>query len=709
MDEMLRGLEGQQIRAATRFRQTAGQREELDQRRRQDGVPVVDTTAQIEARAERLFRSGHVPTGAVLASVKGPDPVARHVLLERIIAETNDLQPVTFLTRGARTIRSIARITLRDRGRQIPFGTGFLVSRRLLLTNHHVLPDPGWASRSVAEFNCEIDPDGEPAAITEYGFDPDTLFLTDDGLDYTLIALHAGQDGEVAGDAFPWNPLIEQQGKIVNGEPLNVVGHPSGRLKEIAIRNGRLDNQVDHFLHYTTDTERGSSGSAVYNDQWEVVALHHASVPDTDAGGNYLKPDGTRWHPDDGDDAIHWVANEGTRVSVLLAHLRDRDMTAARRAVVDELHDDVPLAAASARGTAAGAPARGTAARAPTVGTAAGAPALDTAAGVPAVAVNGTGAAMARASRHPTTTVEARWTGGVPARGPSLAGATHLVFLHGRSQQGRDPGALRAAWAAGLSKGLVLAGSSGINAQRAWFPYYGDALIDALRTRESLPVTAAEALDDPAAAFAPADAAARRRYEALIDDAAAAVGYPTAADGREALGGALIGRLRDRLGWLADRSRLDEMIIASTFRDVAAYLDRDRVRDRVLDTVLETMPTSGRTILVSHSLGTVVAMDLLTRLPDAVDVVKLVTVGSPLGLDSVHSRLLIGGPKVPGRVEAWVNVWCPADPIAIGCPLREDWGDDVSEIITDNPSGRAHDITEYLADPRVARRIGSEL
>jgi endonuclease G, mitochondrial len=63
-------------------------------------------------------------------------------------------------------------------------------------------------------------------------------------------------------------------------------------------------------------------------------------------------------------------------------------------------------------------------------------------------------------------------------------------------------------------------------------------------------------------------------------------------------------------------------------------------------------------VLVSHSLGTVVAMDLLTRLPDQVEVVQLVTAGSPLGMDSVFKRLLSGGPRRPDQVGGWLNAWC---------------------------------------------------
>ncbi|MGJ3562248.1 hypothetical protein ACR6C2_44955 [Streptomyces sp. INA 01156] len=45
------------------------------------------------------------------------------------------------------------------------------------------------------------------------------------------------------------------------GEPVNIIGHPMGRLKEIAVRDNALQVRLDDFLHYRTDTEPGNSGS----------------------------------------------------------------------------------------------------------------------------------------------------------------------------------------------------------------------------------------------------------------------------------------------------------------------------------------------------------------------------------------------------------------------------------------------------------------
>ncbi|MDX2677051.1 hypothetical protein [Streptomyces soliscabiei] len=89
--------------------------------------------------------------------------------------------------------------------------------------------------------------------------------------------------------------------------------------------------------------------------------------------------------------------------------------------------------------------------------------------------------------------------------------------------------------------------------------------------------------------------------------------------------------------------------------------------------------------------------------------VHLTTAGSPLGLDSVYSRLLVGGPKRPDNVADWLNVWCPTDAVAIGCPLGDDWTDGLSDLAVVNARDRAHSIVEYLSHTEAARAIGGRL
>jgi endonuclease G, mitochondrial len=658
--------------AAERYRDTTRERREVKRRQKAEGTRVVDTPERVRARATRLVQAGELSPEAVVQAVAPGEAVEPHVLLERIIDASNDLQAANFLTRGGRAARTVARISYDRRGRLVPAGTASLVGSRLLLTNNHVLPDMATAEQAVAEFNAEVDLDNVTEAIVAYRLDPQVLFLTDEHLDYTLVAVRVEAGTKPPGEELGWNRLVAQQGKLAIGEPVNVVGHPMGRLKEIAIRHNATLVLLDEFLHYATDTEPGNSGSPVFNDQWEIVALHHSGVPRTDDDGNWLKRDGTRWRPEDGDGAIDWIANEGARTSVLLGHLAQRPVSDAQRRVLAELG---PQAV-------------------PTVSVAAPTPVTKTETPAPSVGV---------------VTAEAR--PGLARRAP-FDGAAQLLFLHGRGQEGKDPQALRAKWAGGLAKGLALAGLPSVDPVDAWFPFYGDAFADSLAAREAVTVDPATAEADPAEALAPRDPSTRSLYESLIEEAAQRAGLPpdvAAADAEREGFGDLVGRLQKQLSWVANRSGLDQVLIAAVFRDVAAYLDRDKIRELVLDTVLATTPTSGKLVLVSHSLGTIVAMDLLTRLPDQVDVVQLVTAGSPLGMDTVFKRLLSGGPRRPDRVGGWLNAWCPADAVAIGCPLRDDWGDRLTEVITDNPKDRAHSIEEYLADGRVAAAIGAAL
>lgn len=302
---------------------------------------------------------------------------------------------------------------------------------------------------------------------------------------------------------------------------------------------------------------------------------------------------------------------------------------------------------------------------------------------------------------------------GLAARPGSLAGH-HLLFLHVRGQEGHDPSGIRRSWTAALNQGLTLAGLATIEPADVWFPFYGDRFIEAVRTTESMVVPVEALSEHPAATLAPADPGTRVLYETLVAEAAACAGMPDsealASEGLiTGLGGFVVSKLQRQLSWLAARSGLDRIVIAQILRDVAAYLDNDRVRKAVLDAVRETLPASGRLVIVGHSLGTVVAMDLIHEMAPDLDVALLVTAGSPLGIDAVYNRLLIRGPKRPQRIGRWLNTWCPADAVAIGCPLRDDWHGQLDEIIVDNPKDRAHSITDYLGHQTVARHVAETL
>ncbi len=286
--------------APERWRERADVRAASDDALRAGRPSPANPPDLLARRVDRLARVHHI----------------REATLERIISG-DELLASSYLTHGARAMRAVGRVVI---GANAGYGTGFLIAERVLMTNNHVLATPAEAAGSSVQFNYEERDDGAVRPRT-YPLSPDQLFITSKSLDYSIVAVGGAK---APGATHGVLPLIAAMGKAMVGEWLNIVQHPEGETKRIAIRENRLSDELPRFLHYVADTNPGSSGSPVLNDQWEVVALHHSGVPDLDADGRYLKADGSVWSPEDGDDAIHWVANEGVRTSVIVKDLKKK-------------------------------------------------------------------------------------------------------------------------------------------------------------------------------------------------------------------------------------------------------------------------------------------------------------------------------------------------------------------------------------------------
>jgi endonuclease G, mitochondrial len=248
---------------------------------------------------------------------------------QRIIGERDILQ-VTFLRQALNAARSVCRLRIRGDAPAPPsFGTGFLVAPGVLLTNHHVLEMESVAHLSLAEFDAELDVNYVEQSPRIFNLLPDKLFVSDADLDFTFIAVNSvAHDGTPLSD-FGFLPLLRESGKGLNGEWATIIQHPGGQTKQIAIRENRIvvlpepyaSNIGPQFLHYKSDTEPGSSGSPVLNDQFEVLALHHKTVPKYNEKGESLARDGGIWTPEMGDAKRDWIANEGTRISSIFQTL----------------------------------------------------------------------------------------------------------------------------------------------------------------------------------------------------------------------------------------------------------------------------------------------------------------------------------------------------------------------------------------------------
>lgn len=213
-----------------------------------------------------------------------------------------------------------------------------MVSPRLMLTNNHVLQNATEASQSRVEFNYENGLGGNMKTSIFARLAPEMLFLTDRDLDYTLVALNPESEPAAHG----WLPLIEEQGKVMVGEWVNIIQHPNGEPKQLALRENLVVDELERFLHYRTDTAPGSSGSPVFNDQWEVVALHHSGVPERDAQGRILTVDNQLWAPWMGEHRIAWKANEGVRISRVIAHIKAQALDEQKRQLRAQMFETRP-------------------------------------------------------------------------------------------------------------------------------------------------------------------------------------------------------------------------------------------------------------------------------------------------------------------------------------------------------------------------------
>ncbi|GAB3082707.1 MULTISPECIES: trypsin-like serine peptidase [unclassified Phycicoccus] len=291
------------------------------------GPETLARISAVAAQPGQAWRSEPLARKKAFARRRG-EPVAKDAAapdvdaaLERIF-QNADFLAGAWLSTGATKADAVAKINTTSE-----LGTGFLVSPWLLMTNNHVIDSPETASGSVAWFRYVEDADGN-ITPRKVALQPERCFVTSprDALDYTVVAV-APLDGQPPGQQFGSIPLHGGVGKIVVGQNVNVIQHPSGRTREICVRNNLLLEVVDDtFVLYGADTEPGSSGSPVLSDTWELVALHHASEQKRNAQNQYVDAEGNLATDETPESKRVWVANKGIRVSALVADLRARTL-----------------------------------------------------------------------------------------------------------------------------------------------------------------------------------------------------------------------------------------------------------------------------------------------------------------------------------------------------------------------------------------------
>ena len=268
--------------------------------------------------------------------------------------------------------------------------------------------------------------------------------------------------------------------------------------------------------------------------------------------------------------------------------------------------------------------------------------------------------------------------------GVLLAGGAHqerprplILLVHGRGMQGRDTVSTRKLWIDGLqSAAKALTREPLLEESDVRVVWYADVL----DTRSSEGCSYAS--NDRRAARDRAEDPGMKQIVATIGNVLGLLTFivndTSASD--------------DLRGLAADASFLSDVH------------KRCAVESR-LEHELDFARAQGRpVILVAHSLGSLVAYDLLSSRSDTGLVRRFITIGSLVGSPDLR-HVLIGGDStdtlvVPRAVGAWINIRNDGDLFATPLPLGRDV---VSAPPADEPD--PHDMLGYLRSATAAREI----
>ena len=184
---------------------------------------------------------------------------------------------------------------------------------------------------------------------------------------------------------------------------------------------------------------------------------------------------------------------------------------------------------------------------------------------------------------------------------------------------------------------------------------------------------------------------------------------------------------------------ITDTIIEKYFTDLDAYYNGDcsdkndikctakeKIRARLRDVLLGHK--NDEILLIAHSMGTIIAYDVLSFIPSNIKINTFITIGSPLGLPIIISKIAselklnhleVKKLEVPLAIEQWYNFSDIEDKIAINYKLADDFYPNKKgvqiidqEILNDykiNHHRNPHKSYGYLRTPEISNVISNFL
>jgi V8-like Glu-specific endopeptidase len=221
-------------------------------------------------------------------------PEADEEALEKVINSEDNFLDIYLLAGAMYSAQAVGRI---ERPEGTALGTGFLIGPNLLLTNQHVLKKQEQLEDAVIRFGYQIGASKVAEGGRVFRFDPGFYHASPpEELDFALVKLTEEPLADVKLEVQPneglppftellrlgrhrgYLPLGARE--ITKGERVNIIQHPRGLPQKVVLTlNYVVKDMSATRVHYLADTDPGSSGSPVFNSNWEVVALHHSGNP----------------------------------------------------------------------------------------------------------------------------------------------------------------------------------------------------------------------------------------------------------------------------------------------------------------------------------------------------------------------------------------------------------------------------------------------
>lgn len=280
-----------------------------------------------------------------------------------------------------------------------------------------------------------------------------------------------------------------------------------------------------------------------------------------------------------------------------------------------------------------------------------------------------------------------------------------LIFIHGRGQQKKAPHSLQIQWDESWNAGLRIADLVRPEGVEIVFPFYGDLLDDLIRKIESPLLvdfmTRGEKHSETS-----------RVQAGLLLEIVSKTGISDRSIQETLSPGEPQYRGIENSAWLRAAARLMDRTpfgfaaIDKITHDVAVYLTNFGVRSRI-DKIVESVLDDQPAVVVAHSLGTIVAYNVLTNRSAPEAIYSFITLGSPLGYTAVRDRVELPI-AMPRCAIDWFNARDPADIVA-GIALDKSRFDILPPIEEkadiENGTDNHHGIEGYLTDACVASRI----